>query len=147
MARTILHARRHATPVAELTEREQEVLALVGRGMANKQIARGLGIAPETVKTHVSKIFTKLGAQNRAQAAAMIRRARRPLIVAGGGVHYSRAEEALAAGPSTGGAEALSAWRLKLEGIAREIDAGFARGSLPESLAAVRARIVTALAG
>lgn len=51
--------------------------------------------------------------------------------------------EALTAKP--GDPEALSDWTLKLEGIAREIDAGFAAGSLPAELAEVRARIVEAL--
>jgi MoxR-like ATPase len=40
----------------------------------------------------------------------------------------------------------MEAWRLRLEGVAREIDAGFAASALPESLAAVRARITSALA-
>ena len=49
--------------------------------------------------------------------------------------------------PEGGDANAMEAWRLKLEGIAREIDAGFAKASLPEGLAAVRARIVATLGG
>ena len=55
-----------------LSPREHHILHLLADGQTNKEIARGLGIAPETVKTHVSKIFTKLGAQNRAQAVAMV---------------------------------------------------------------------------
>jgi MoxR-like ATPase len=55
-------------------------------------------------------------------------------------------DEALAERPVEGGdAGATEAWRLKLEGVAREIDAGFAATALPEGLAAVRARIVAAL--
>ncbi len=61
-----------ARPLQALSPREHHILHLLAGGQSNKEIARGLGIAPETVKTHVSKIFTKLGAQNRAQAAAMI---------------------------------------------------------------------------
>jgi NarL family two-component system response regulator LiaR len=57
-----------ASPVA-LTGREREVLALVGRGLANKQIARELSIADKTVKTHVSHILSKLGLADRTQAA------------------------------------------------------------------------------
>lgn len=59
-------------PLQSLSPREHHILQLLADGQSNKEIARGLGIAPETVKTHVSKIFTKLGAQNRAQAAAMV---------------------------------------------------------------------------
>ncbi len=51
-----------------LTERETEVLALLSRGMANKQIAVALGISEHTVKFHVSSIYTKLNATNRTQA-------------------------------------------------------------------------------
>ncbi len=59
-------------PLRSLSPREHHILHLLADGQSNKETARGLGIAPETVKTHVSKIFTKLGAQNRAQAAAMV---------------------------------------------------------------------------
>ena len=52
-----------------LTEREVKVLQLLARGSANKQIARDLGIAEKTVKTHVSSILGKLGVQSRTQAA------------------------------------------------------------------------------
>jgi DNA-binding NarL/FixJ family response regulator len=52
-----------------LSEREVEVLRLLARGRANKEIARDLGIAEKTVKTHVSSILGKLGVQSRTQAA------------------------------------------------------------------------------
>ncbi len=52
-----------------LTEREQEVLVLLARGRANKEIARDLQIGEKTVKTHVSNILSKLGVQSRTQAA------------------------------------------------------------------------------
>jgi ATP/maltotriose-dependent transcriptional regulator MalT len=51
-----------------LTAREQAVLRSIGRGLSNKAIARELGIAPETVKSHAKHIFVKLGVQTRAQA-------------------------------------------------------------------------------
>jgi DNA-binding NarL/FixJ family response regulator len=54
-----------------LTERERAVLRLVAAGMANKQIARQLGISERTVKFHVTSILTKLNADNRAQAVAL----------------------------------------------------------------------------
>jgi NarL family two-component system response regulator LiaR len=52
-----------------LTPREREVLALIGRGMPNKLIARELGIAEKTVKAHVSSVLAKLGVTDRTQAA------------------------------------------------------------------------------
>lgn len=52
-----------------LSERETEVLYLVARGLANKQVARDLGIAESTVKCHVTAILTKLGLPSRTQIA------------------------------------------------------------------------------
>jgi DNA-binding NarL/FixJ family response regulator len=51
-----------------LTDRELEVLALLARGLANKQIAVELGISEHTVKFHVSSIYTKLSVTNRTEA-------------------------------------------------------------------------------
>ena len=53
-----------------LSAREGAILKLIGEGLSNKEIARNLAIAPETVKSHVKHIFTKLGAEKRAQAVA-----------------------------------------------------------------------------
>jgi NarL family two-component system response regulator LiaR len=53
----------------QLTPREREVLALIGRGFANKRIALELGIAEKTVKTHVGNVLSKLGVADRTQAA------------------------------------------------------------------------------
>jgi LuxR family maltose regulon positive regulatory protein len=53
-----------------LSAREGAILTLIGQGLSNKEIARNLAIAPETVKSHVKRIFTKLGAEKRAQAVA-----------------------------------------------------------------------------
>lgn len=51
-----------------LTERELEVLGLLARGLANKQIAVSLGISEHTVKFHVSSIYSKLNVTNRTEA-------------------------------------------------------------------------------
>ncbi|WP_298460992.1 response regulator transcription factor [uncultured Cellulomonas sp.] len=66
----VAHATRPAGPVAglaDLTAREREVVAWVGRGLSNEEIARGLFLSPLTVKTHVSRAMAKLGARDRAQ--------------------------------------------------------------------------------
>ncbi len=55
------------TRLAELTEREREVLRLVGQGLSNEEIARALVLSPLTVKTHVSRIMQKLQARDRAR--------------------------------------------------------------------------------
>lgn len=54
-----------------LTSREREILGLVARGMAAKQVARHLGISPKTVERHKGHIFAKLGVPNQAAAVHM----------------------------------------------------------------------------
>ena len=56
-----------------LSPREREVLGLVGQGLANKQIARRLGIAEHTVKVHLTSIFRNLGVGDRTSAAIWAR--------------------------------------------------------------------------
>jgi DNA-binding NarL/FixJ family response regulator len=69
-ARELLGARRTSTTAAaELTPREREVLGLVRRGLANKQIARRLGISERTVKAHLTSTFQRIGVVDRTQAA------------------------------------------------------------------------------
>lgn len=58
-----------ARPALRLTERETQVLRLISQGMANKEIARELGIQEVTVKLHVKALFRKLQVTNRTQAA------------------------------------------------------------------------------
>ncbi|WP_030247611.1 response regulator [Streptomyces sp. NRRL S-350] len=57
--------------VSMLTEREREVLALVGMGLSNEEIARRLVVSPLTAKTHVSRAMVKLGARDRAQLVVL----------------------------------------------------------------------------
>jgi len=54
----------------ELTEREREVLAAVGRGERSKEIALHLGITERTIKAHLASIYSKLGVDSRAAAIA-----------------------------------------------------------------------------
>jgi len=57
--------------LTELTEREREVMALVGIGLSNDEIARRLVVSPLTAKTHVSRTMVKLGARDRAQLVVL----------------------------------------------------------------------------
>ncbi|SHN71659.1 two component transcriptional regulator, LuxR family [Geodermatophilus obscurus] len=59
------------TPLRELTEREREVLALVGRGLSNEEIARELFLSPATARTYVSRLLAKLGARDRARLVVL----------------------------------------------------------------------------
>ncbi|HEX8101359.1 MAG TPA: response regulator transcription factor [Solirubrobacteraceae bacterium] len=65
-----------AQAAPSLTPREREVLALLGRGLPNKLIARDLGISEKTVKAHVTRIFEALGVSDRTQAALWYERHR-----------------------------------------------------------------------
>lgn len=68
--RVLLESRRSPVPRQdELTDRELDVLRLVAEGMANKQIARKLGISERTVKAHLTSVFQRLGVSDRVQAA------------------------------------------------------------------------------
>jgi DNA-binding NarL/FixJ family response regulator len=55
---------------SELTKREQQVLALLADGLAHDEIAQRLGIGSETVRTHIRKASSRLGASTRTQAVA-----------------------------------------------------------------------------
>jgi DNA-binding NarL/FixJ family response regulator len=60
-----------ADALGRLTEREREVMALVGIGLSNEEIARRLVVSPLTAKTHVSRTMVKLGARDRAQLVVL----------------------------------------------------------------------------
>jgi DNA-binding NarL/FixJ family response regulator len=60
-----------AESLVRLTEREREVMALVGIGLSNDEIARRLVVSPLTAKTHVSRTMVKLGARDRAQLVVL----------------------------------------------------------------------------
>lgn len=66
-------ARRTSRPrsIEALSQRENEVLRLMARGMSNNEIGQQLFVTDNTVKTHVARIFTKLGARDRVQAVVM----------------------------------------------------------------------------
>lgn len=68
-ARQLLTARPAAHDAPDLTPRESEVLRLVREGLANKQIARRLGISERTVKAHLTSAFARIGVADRTQAA------------------------------------------------------------------------------
>lgn len=64
------HSNPHAGISETLTRRERDVLTKICDGFPNKRIARALGISPETVKSHVKRIFMKLAVSTRAQAVS-----------------------------------------------------------------------------
>ena len=57
----LLAQRRRADPIAELTSREREILALMAEGRSNRGISRTLWLSPKTVETHIRGAFAKLG--------------------------------------------------------------------------------------
>ncbi|HET6986526.1 MAG TPA: response regulator transcription factor [Kribbella sp.] len=76
-ARVLLTNRRSPGPDTKLTDREQEVLDMVGAGLPNKTIARRLGISERTVKAHLTNVYQRLGVTDRTQAALWAQRQRR----------------------------------------------------------------------
>lgn len=78
VTRTVLAAATQSgssrSPLAQLTARERQVLALLGEGLTNRLIARRLGVAEKTVKTHVSAVLGKVGLADRTQAALLAAR-------------------------------------------------------------------------
>jgi DNA-binding NarL/FixJ family response regulator len=75
-ARELLLSRHRPTEKPQLTPREADVLRLVRHGLANKQIARRLGISERTVKAHLTSVFQRIGVPDRTQAALWAERHR-----------------------------------------------------------------------
>jgi len=73
VARSLLPSSRAHDPAAQLSQRELQVLRLVTKGMANKQIGRTLGISEHTVKVHLGSVFRQIGVGDRTSAAMWAR--------------------------------------------------------------------------
>jgi DNA-binding NarL/FixJ family response regulator len=74
LTKTFIEEVQHADEAPSttpLSKREKEILQMVANGSTTKEVARDLGISPHTVKTHLERIFEKLGANDRAQAVAI----------------------------------------------------------------------------
>jgi DNA-binding NarL/FixJ family response regulator len=65
-----------ADPLAALTERERQILELIGEGLTNRQIGERMFLAEKTVKNYVSALFAKLGLERRTQAAVYAQQVR-----------------------------------------------------------------------
>lgn len=73
VARSVLAGSARTDPASRLTAREAEILALVGDGRTNAEIARELSVSLKTVQNHVSRILTKMQVRDRTQAAFRVR--------------------------------------------------------------------------
>ena len=66
--------RNGSLPGIHLTIKQQEVMQYLAAGMSNKEIARKLNLSPETIKTHLREIFTRMNVKNRTQAVSLYRK-------------------------------------------------------------------------
>ncbi len=73
MAGALLPGQQPPPAAALLSDREKQVLRLAAQGLANKQIARRLGISESTVKVHIGSIFRRIGVWDRTSAALWAR--------------------------------------------------------------------------
>ncbi|MEY9875613.1 two-component system response regulator DevR [Streptacidiphilus sp. MAP12-33] len=83
--------------LAELTDRERDILALIGEGLTNREIGQRLYLAEKTVKNHISRMLAKLGVERRVQAAVIASQAAEHAAAhpggsgaAGGGTRFAR---------------------------------------------------------
>ncbi len=67
---------RMRSPLPQLTDREQDILDQLGQGLGNREIARALFISEATVKTHLGRIYAKLGVDTRSGAVAIAKERR-----------------------------------------------------------------------
>ena len=67
----IEHMLENDPPMQELSPRQRNILEYISRGFTNAQIAACFGISPESVKTHVARLFDKIGAASRSEAASI----------------------------------------------------------------------------
>lgn len=68
--RALAQGRRRSVPAERLTPRERQIVTAVAAGESNREAARRLGLAEDTVKHHLTNVFDKLGVSNRAELAA-----------------------------------------------------------------------------
>ena len=71
MSNEIRHTIENISAMPEMSPRQIEILNLVAKGFSNKEIAKIVGISPDTVKEHVANIFSRIGASSRAEAATL----------------------------------------------------------------------------
>ncbi len=69
--KTVLHNRHSTVPTAHLTDREQEIVEYVCKGLKNDEIAQRLALSPSTVKAHLNSIFRKLQVTSRSKLMAL----------------------------------------------------------------------------
>ena len=97
LAADLVSRRAHAVAtrpeLESLTQREREVLALVGQGFSNAEIAERLDVSPATVKSHVGKLIAKLEARDRAALVMLAYETRLVVPVARGAAPHARARD------------------------------------------------------
>ena len=114
-------------PLAVLTDREREVLGLVGQGLTNDEIGVALFVSPLTAKTHVSRIMSKLHARDRVQLVVI---AYETGLVAPGRDEAARVATAPASDCSHGSTASVSAGPIRFRGRTRRVRSSGSAGAL-----------------